>query len=456
MSGEETIIQDLTSGSIAKTLFRFSVPFVLSNLLQTIYSLVDMVVIGQWVGTNGLAAVSIGGELLSLTTFICMGFASAGQIIISQYVGSGDYRGLSKVVGNLCTVIAILAVALTALGVWNVQRLLSWLNTSESAWNQAAAYTIVCFWGTIFIYGYNVVSAILRGMGDSRHPLIFIAIASCTNLILDILFVVCLNLDTFGAALATVTGQTISFLCSVLFLLRKRGQLGFALRPDSFRLEWKYTWTILRIGCPMALNYCAIVISVLLVQSYINAYGVVASAVNGIGTKLSNVMNVVSNAIHNASSSVIGQNFSAKKYERIRRTVWLGLLFCLLIAAVLSLILCLFPTRVFSLFDQDPEVLALALTYVPIGVLGFFGHAIRAPFNGLMNGVGNARLTLCCGLLDSVVARVFLSIFMGVTLGMGIYGFWYGSMIAGYVTALIGIVYYASGFWKKRRSVIAS
>lgn len=454
MSNEKTMINDLTQGSVTKTLFTFAAPFMLSNLLQTVYNLVDMVVIGQFVGSAGLSAVSIGGELLHLITFICMGFCSAGQISISQYVGAGDRRSVSRMIGNLFTSIFLLAMVLTVAGLCSVNWMLNLMNTPAEAFDQAMDYTVVCFWGTIFIFGYNVVSSILRGMGDSKRPFVFIAVAAVINLVLDLLFVAVFHWDAMGAALATVIGQAASFIGSLVYLFIKRESFGFDFKPRSFALQWQYVKILVRLGLPLCLQYCAIIISSLFVQSYINAYGVVASAVNGVGNKLGSVMSVVTNAINNAGSAMIGQNMGAGKTHRVNRIIGSSMVFCVAIATVLTIVMVAIPRQVFGLFNSDPDVLDMAMEYVVIAVLNFYGFALRAPFNALINGLGHASLALFSGLLDGVVARVGLAILLGVALNMGIHGFWYGNVVAGYVPFLIGIVYYLSGRWKKRKLAI--
>ena len=451
---EKTMIRDLTSGNVTRLLLTFSFPFMLSNLLQTVYNLVDMVVIGQYCGSIGLSGVSIGGEMLHLFTFICMGFCSAGQILISQLVGAGDRHGVSRIIGNLFTFIFFLGVVLMAFGLLTVDQLLAWMNTPTEALSQARDYTVVCFLGVIFIFGYNIVSAILRGMGDSKRPFVFIAVASVLNLILDILFVIGFKMEALGAALATVIGQGVSFVISLVYLFKRREAFGFDFHPASFKPEKEYIIPILRVGTPLAIQQCAIIISSLFVQSYINAYGLVACAVNSVGNKLSSVMSVVTSAINNAGSSMIGQNLGAGKTNRVKQIISSSMLFCIAIAAVLSILMALFPKQIFGVFDDDPEVLMMAVTFVPIAILNFFGFALRAPFNALVNGLGFASMGLFIGIMDGVVARIGLTMLLGVVLGFGIKGFWYGNVMAGYATFFIGGIYYMSGKWKDRKPVI--
>ena len=189
MSEKKQIIKDLTVGSVPKVLLTFSLPLFMSGLLQMVYNMVDMMVVGRFVGTEGLSAVAIGGEILQLITFVAMGFSNAGQILISRYVGENRRDKVGKMVGTLFTLLLSLAVLIMIVFLFSYKGIMAWLNTPEEIWEYTRQYSVTCIYGIIFIYGYNLVSAIMRGMGDSRHPFMFIAIASVINVVLDILFV---------------------------------------------------------------------------------------------------------------------------------------------------------------------------------------------------------------------------------------------------------------------------
>ena len=445
----------MTEGRVFRQLITFAVPFMLANILQIVYNLVDMAIVGQFVGSDGLSAVSNGTDIMHLELLFCMGFANAGQVIISQCVGAKNADGIRRIVGTLFTVLTIFAVIVTAVGLIFTDPLLEVLNVPEEALAGARDYVIVCFCGTIFSYGYNLVSAILRGMGDSKHPLWFVAIAAVVNLILDLLFVAGFGMGTFGAALATIIGQAISLICSMTYLFRHRDAFGFDFRLRSFIPEKEMLKSLFKLGIPMALQNSAISISQLFVLSHINDCGLVASAVNGVGQKIAQVAMIVTNAINSASSSMIGQNVAAEKPERVKRIVYSSFAVNFAFCALLSLIMILFPEQVFGIFNREPEILAMAHTYSLIAVLNFFGFGARSPMMALTNGTGAAKLALATGLIDGIVARVGLAILLGETFGMGIMGFWLGGAFAGYVPFIIGGVYFWSGLWRRVKPVVA-
>ncbi len=447
------MIRDLTQGSVTRLLLVFSYPLLLSNLLQTVYNMVDMIVIGQFVGKAGLSAVSIGGDLLHLLTFLAMGFANAGQGILSQYIGAGNRERGKGTSGTMFTLLGAAAVVLTVVCALLLDTFLGWMNTPAESFLYTRQYGMTCILGMIFIYGYNLVSAIMRGMGDSKRPFLFIAVATVVNLVLDLVFVAGLKMGPFGAALATVMGQGVSFIWAIIYLYRRREAFGFDFRPESFKPDMEVLPRLVKLGLPMCLQSAAISISQMFVNSFINSYGVVASAVTGVGNKLAAITAVVTNALSTAGASMVGQNIGAEKYDRIPRIIRVSFLFDMAFAILLSLITACFPRTIFGIFNDDPEVLDMAMVYVPVAVLLYLGFGMRSPFFALINGCGNAKLNLAVGLLDGVICRIGLALLLGLILRMGIMGFWLGNAFAGYMPFVVGGVFYLSGAWKTRKLI---
>ena len=446
----DSLVRDLTQGSVTRLLLIFAFPLLCSNLLQTVYNMVDMIVIGRFVGREGLSAVSIGGDVLHFLTFLVMGFSNAGQVILSQYIGAGNRDRIRGTIGTMFTVTFICAIVLTIVCYFGLDAFLTAMNTPAECFDYARQYGMTCVLGLVFIYGYNLVSAILRGMGDSKHPFIFIAVATVVNLVLDLVFVALLGMGPFGAALATVIGQGVSFLWALFYLYRHKEAFGFDFRPASFRPDPEVLPKLIQLGLPMILQSAAINFSMLFVNSYINSYGVVASAVTGVGNKLGSITAVVTNALSTAGSSMVGQNLGAEKYHRVPKIIGVSMVIDLAFAALLSFLTICFPRNIFGLFNDDPQVLDMAMSYIPVAVLLYVGFAMRSPFFALINGSGNAKLNLIVGLLDGVICRVGLAMLMGLAMGLGIMGFWLGNAFAGYMPFLIGGVYFLTGKWKRR------
>lgn len=447
-----TKIKDFTQGNISKQLVIFAWPLFLSNLLQVVYNMVDMMIVGNVLGKTGISAVAVGGDVSNLLTFVAMGFSNAGQVLIARYIGGNERHKLGKFVGTMSSFLMGCAVILSTVGLIFQDSILSLMNTPDEAIGGAVSYSTICMAGLIFIYGYNIVSAILRGMGDSKHPFIFISIAAILNVVLDILFVAKLNMGAGGAALATVISQAVSFIACVIFLTRNSRQFELNIRLKDF-VHWdrETLGELIRLGTPMAIKTASIQISKLFVNSWINSYGVAVSAFAGIANKVSSIANLISTAMNTAGSTMVGQNIAAGKFDRVKKILKQLAVITLTVSAILSVIICLFPTQIFSIFtdNNSADVLAIADGYVPIAVLLFFGSALRAVMNALINGSGNYKINFVTAILDGIVLRIGLALLFGLAFNMKHYGFWLGDALAGFTPFWIGLVFYFTGLWKK-------
>ena len=456
MTATKTQIRDFTTGNITQQLIVFAWPLFLSNLLQVVYNMVDMIVVGKVLGKAGLSAVAVGGDVSHFLTFVSMGFASAGQVIIARYIGAKQRDKIGTFVGTMSSFLLVCAMALSCAGLLCQDILLDLMNTPQEAYSGALSYSTVSMTGLVFIYGYNIVSAILRGMGDSKHPFIFISIAAVLNLLLDLLFVVGFHWGAGGAALATVISQAVSFISCVIFLSKNREQFHLNVQRRDF-LHWnrEMLGELIRLGTPMAIKSASIQISKLFVNSWINSYGVAVSAFAGIAHKVANISNLISNAMNTAGSTMVGQNIAAGEFERVKKILFAIARITLSIAVIMTIVLWMFPEQIFGLFTEpgDVEVLSIAVGYVPIAALLFFGSALRAVMNALINGSGNHRINFLTAILDGIVLRIGLAILFGLVFDMKHYGFWLGDALAGFTPFWIGLTFYFTGLWKKGKKV---
>jgi putative MATE family efflux protein len=451
MHTKKTLITDFTSGPVARQLVVFATPLFLSSLLQVLYNMADMIIVGNKLGEVGLSAVSVGGDVTAFLTFFAIGFTSAGQVIISKYIGKGENDKIGRFVATMFTILLSVAVLITAVCLFLRDPILNLMNTPEDAYLQARDYSTVCMIGLVFIYGYNIVSSVLRGLGDSLHPFIFIGIAAVLNVVLDIIFVLVLDMKSGGAALATVISQATSFLISIAFIFKKRASLGFAIKARDFiTIDRAMLGDLLALGLPMAIKFAAIQFSKLFVNAWVNSYGVAVSAFAGIANKIGSISNLISNSLNAAGSSMVSQNISAGKFKRAPRISLVIAAITFGIATVFSISIVLFTRPFFSIFTSDVDsIIDIAIEYLPIAVLLFFGSAARSPANAIINGSGNYTVNFATAILDGIVLRIGLSLLFGIALRMGYLGFWLGDALAGFTPFVIGIVFYLSGKWRK-------
>lgn len=451
---KDKLITQFVEGSIPKQLAAFATPLFLSSLLQMMYNMVDMIIVGHALGKTGLSAVAVGSDISNFITFFIMGFVNAGQIIISQYIGAERRDKLGKFIANMFSMLLVSALVLSIVCLFLRETLLDIMNTPQESYSEALAYSTVCISGLVFISGYNMVSAVLRGMGDSKHPFVFIAIASVLNIVLDIVFVMILPMGSAGAALATVLSQGVSFLLCLAFLYKRREALGFKVTArDFFSFDKRMLSSLAKLGFPMAIKSTSIHFSKLFVNSWINSYGVAVSAFAGIANKLSSVSNLISNSVNTAGSSMVGQNIAAEKFKRVPKIMNTIAIFTFVVSTLLAAIILKFPDQVFGIFTTDAAVLAIGREYLYVAVLMFYGSAARAPMNALLNGSGDYKINFVTAIFDGIIMRVGLSILFGLGCKMGYIGFWLGDALAGFTPLFIGAVFYITGKWKRQNIV---
>lgn len=449
--GKKRVGTNLTEGPILKSLLMFAIPIVLANLLQQLYSMVDLMVIGKYVGSIGTVGVNTGGEMADLVTPVAMGFSTAGQIYIAQLFGARQEDRIKKTVGTLLTFMFGASIVLGGLVViFNVQ-LLNMLNCPTEAMGQAQSYMIITAMGFPFIFGYNAVCGVLRGMGESKRPLFFVAVAASINVVLDLLFVVVFKMEAAGTALATIASQFGSFAAAFYFLYQKKEQFDFELKLSYFKLDMDSLKVLVRLGIPQVVRSMFVRIGMLWVNSNVNSYGLVVSSTNSIGNKLQKFLEVFIQGIDTACASMIGQNLGAKKIDRAKNTLYCTVA-SVLVCATFSALLCVFvPTQIFGLFTSDPEVLELGKTFLRIFIIHFYSSAITGSFQAMVTGSGFVELGFIIGVLDGLVCKIGFGLLFMSIFNPGYLGIWLGVSCSRILPGMISIIYFFSGKWKTRK-----
>ncbi|MBQ7097213.1 MAG: MATE family efflux transporter [Clostridia bacterium] len=445
------LTKDFTNGSIARQLFALMIPFMLSNALQVLYSTIDMIIVGKYVGTAGLSAVSQSSSILNFATMICLGFSNGGQILIAQALGAGKKKETNSIIGTLFTVILSMGLVFSLIIILSKNIVIKVMNIPPESVLMSEEYLIICGLGMIFTAGYNMVSAILRGMGDSKRPLMFIAIASVVNLALDILFTGVLGWGVAGAAWATIIGQAASFIFSLYYLYKNKKDFGFDFKLLSFMPVKRYVKMIMNLGTPMAIQSGFINVSMLYVNSMINSLGVVESATFGVGVRIDDIMNKISMGIQYAALPMISQNIAAKQLKRAEKVVhWAWVFSGAFTVIFLSLYLC-FGKELFMLFSDDTDVHALSTTFIKAIVWLFIPFAVMRGTGAFVQGIGNVKFGMVLSILDGVALRIGFSWLFGIGLGFGFFGFVLGYALAPYGYAIPSLIYFLSGMWKNRK-----
>ena len=445
--------KSFTEGSLAKQMLLFSLPFMASNALLVLYSTIDMVIVGKYVGTPGLSAVSQSSQIINFASMVCLGFSNAGQVLLAQALGAGKRREMTDVIGTLFSFVSILSLGLTAILLFGQNLILEALKIPAESFEMARDYLIICAAGLIFTAGYNLVSAVLRGMGDAKRPFLFIGIASAINLGLDILFTGIFGWGVAGAAWATIIGQAASFLFSIYYLYRRRESFGFEFHNKSFVPNRRYTKMIVSLGTPMAIQSGCINLSMLVVNRLINDVGVVASATFGVGVRIDDIINKISQGIQYAAVPMISQNIGAGKNDRAKGVVYYAWIYSIALTVFFMLLYVTLGKQLFMLFSDDPLVHGMSGEFIRAILWMFPAFALMRGSGAFIQGIGNARLCMVLAILDGVVLRIGLSWLFGIYLGMGFYGFVLGYGLAPYGYAIPSLLYFLGGRWQKRRTL---
>lgn len=451
MATTRSLSKNFTQGNVAKQLLWFTIPFMASNALQVLYSTVDMVIVGKYVGTPGLSAVAQSSQIVNFATMVCFGFSNAGQVLVAQALGAGKRKEMNQIIGTLFSLILAFAVVLSGVILVCRDWIMDAMNIPVESYEFAMDYLVICAAGLIFTAGYNMVSAVLRGMGDSKRPLLFVGIASVVNLVLDILFTGIWGWEVAGAAWATIIGQAVSFLFSLYYLYKNRAAFGFDFKKESFRINKHYTKMIASLGTPMAIQSGCINLSMLFVNSMVNDVGVVASATFGVGVRIDDISNKISQGIQFAALPMISQNIAAGKSKRAVKVVHWAWVFSAILTVVFMTVYWFFSKELFMLFSDDPLVHDMSGTFVKAILWMFPALAVMRGSGAFIQGIGNAKLSMALALLDGVVLRIGLSWLFGIVMNWGFYGFVLGYGLAPYGCAIPGLIYFLSGIWKKRR-----
>lgn len=443
----ESAVNKLTAGDVRNQLIRYSVPFVLTSLLQALYGIVDMIVVGQFMGSSGISGVNNGSQIMTVATFIIIGLSHGGNILIGQYFGRGDEENRRKTTGTFFSLFAILGVSLAALAYVLSGAILRAINAP--AFNEAYAYLSCCAVGIVFIAGNNAIISTLRAVGNSKKPLHFGLVSFSTNVILDIVFVGFLKMGTFGAAFATVISQGTHFLFALLYIVRQKTIFDF--KRENLKLFPDKAKMILKLGIPTAIQMTIAAFSHMVVTFLINQYGVVVSAANGMCLKVRDIGMLFITSISLSTSSMIAQNIGSENYDRAKKTMYEAMKISFAITVIIITLIEIFAPQIMSLFTNEKETIAWGVYDMRIEILAQLSYSIFLMYHALMTGAGHTKYVLLSSFANCIVFRVVLAFILDHFFQYT--GLYIALAIAPSISIPIGYFYTRSNIW--RRSIAA-
>ena len=395
---------DMTQGPPWQRIMEFAVPMLIGNLAQQLYNTADSIVVGKYVGLNALAAVGSASPILNLLLALFVGVSTGAGIVVSQYFGAGDREKLSRSIGNCITLAAIASIASMVIGAAITMPLLRLLDTPASIIDWCGGYLMIFFLGSAGFTFYNILSGILRGMGDSFSALGFLLVATVLNIGMDVWFVAGFRMGVPGVALATVLAQGISAILCLIKLLRMREV--FDLRPAHLRLRRDAAMRILRIGVPSGITQAIMSVAMLVVQSLTNSMGELVIACNVIIMRVDGFAMMPNMTFGQAMSVYTGQNVGAGKTDRVKAGLKQGTLIAVGFACVITTCLLFFNKYMFALFTDSAEAIDLAGRMMRIMAAGYITIAVTQVLGGIMRGAGDTVTPMWISLFTTIGLRV--------------------------------------------------
>ncbi len=442
------IQKDFTTGSIGRHLIEFCLPFLLSNFIQACYGVADMLIVGNFCSTEVLSGVTNGASIANLVNMMISGLTVGGTILVGQYFGAKKEKDVSETIGTMFSVMAILGLALTVIMLILTEWMMDILNVPLEARAAAGDYTRICLLGTIFVFGYNAIAAVQRGMGESKRPLYFVAIAAVLNVGLDLWLVAGLKMGAAGAAWATISSQAVSMILAAIYL--KRRNFIFDFRLKSFAIRADKVRLLLKLGIPSSIQSTVSNLSFLIMTSLVNGFGVQASAAVGIVGRFNSFAILPAVAMSSSVSSMAAQNIGAGLYDRAEKSLRYGIGIAFALSAIVFVIAQTCTDQIMLMFmnEYDEMVIEYGRQYMRAFSFDYILVPFAFCFNGLLNGAGYTTFTLINNVFSSIAFRMPVAVLPSKT-SMQLAGVGAAAPAASLVGSLISLAYIVTGRWKK-------
>lgn len=443
--------KSMTSGTPWKNIFIFSIPIFIGILLQQLYNTVDTIIVGNFTGEEALAAVGTTASMITLFLAAAVGFSTGAGVITAQYFGAGKMEELKKTSSSAITFLLILGVAATVVGLIFSRFILSkFIGVPDSFLDIAVVYFNIYCLGMIFQFGYNIISALLRSVGDSKASMYFLLIAAVLNVILDLIFVCKLNMGAAGAAVATDISQIFSCIASFYYLNKKYPMLKFGIK--DFKLNIEDIRLILRMGIPIVLQQMLVGLGIMAIQRAANSYGQSMTASFTVGSRIEMYIQMPLNSFNIALSTFVGQNIGAGKDERMTKGINQTILLSLLTTIIISVIVFIFKEKIIHFFGITSEAEIYCRQHLTLIAFAFLLQSLYLPLCGAFQGAGDG-FAVTRTAVSSLLVRVLATYTLGRFQFMGYKIVWWNIIFGFTAGFLITWVYYISGKWKNKKII---
>ncbi len=447
-------MKDLTRGNLVQNLIIFAGPMLVTNILSTAYNIVDTIYLGR-VGAYAVAAVSMSFAIIFVIISLAIGFTIGTTTLVAQYTGARKYNIVSQVISNSIVFLLILATGLLFLGLLLRGPLLQLLRTPKEILTDARGYLTIVLLGLPAGFAFFSISAILRGLGDSKTPMYFLILSNMLNVILDPLLIFGIGpfprMEVLGAGIATLTAQIIAALVAVYYLLKKPEP--FCLHLKGFRFDWHIIKDITRLGVPAGIGMTIIAVAGTVIISVVAFFGPSVLATFSIGQKLDNLVFMPSMSLAMAATVMVGQNIGAGLRKRVYQTVYVAMGIIAGALGFFTLLFELFPTALIKLFTTDASIFQMGKDYVRIVALSYIPLGVMIVIEGILRGAGAMIAATFISTLTLLILRVPLAIFFSRYLAWGPPGLWWSLSLSNFSGMLIGLIYLFKGHWIEKAVV---
>ncbi len=439
-------MKDLTSGPIAKGIFRFAMPIVLGNVFMQFYQMVDAAIVGRFVGKQALAAVGASTPVVFMVVALVIGLSAGASVVISQYFGAKQYDKVRRSSDTLYIFLLATAVLVTAFGLVLSRWVLGFMDLEPDVLPMAVSYLKIYFSGSLLLFGFNSLSAILRGIGDSKTPLYFLVASAVLNVALDLLFVVSFGWGVEGAAWATVISQGAAFICGLLYVNRKFEVIR--LHIPTMRFSKSIFKQMVNFGLPSGFQQTFVAIGNLALIRIVTGFGTDLLAAYTSAGRLDMIASIPAMNFGMALSSFVGQNMGAGRVDRARAGLWATLKMTWVISACLTLVIVIFGHDLMRIFTTDPEVIRLGRGYLVVVSSFYIIFATMFVVNGLLRGAGAVIVPMFTTLFSLWLVRIPLAAVLSQHWGP--HGIWWAIPVGWFCGMVGAVVYYFTGKWKDK------
>lgn len=446
-------MKDFTTGNEAKHIFRFALPMLIGNIFQQLYNVVDSIIVGRYLGEKALAAVGASFPIIFMVIALIIGIGIGSSVVISQYFGARDYDKVKRAADTTYIFLFFAGIIITIVGLLSGEHIFRVMRLPEEILPMSRTYLDIYMYGLVLMFGFNSVSSILRGVGDSKTPLFFLIVSTFLNIFLDILFVLVFKWDIAGAAWATVVAQAFSFVIAVIYLERLRHMLRITFKRLVF--DWNIFRQSVKIGLPTGIQQTLVALGGMALMGIVNTFGTDVIAGFSAASRIDSLAVIPIMNFSASLSGFVGQNIGAGKIDRVKRGLWATIKMSVLFSLLISAIILIWGDTMMVVFTTNPKVVDIGYHYLMIVSIFYLAFAVMFCINGLLRGAGAAVIPMYITLLSLWIVRIPLAYLLSKTFGMDEAGIWWSIPIGWLMGAVASTFYYRFGNWKDK-SVVKS